>query len=216
MKCFNCRCRHMTWFHSHFFEHKKIDFNLWAFWLQVNCLCLYRHIYVSFMAQDRCISSDFIRFVLEFTRFFFHFVLPTGARVCLYRVLGISQVESEQIILWAPIQKKKLYICIQMYIITFIPNFHEFAFTLCCMCCALKAHNKQQANECIDSIFWVKNTAQKEKEKKKKRINPLPFALTYSKSLLFLWVLCSIYECIFLFLSCFFWLGTNLIWGWKV
>lgn len=49
------------------------------------------------------------------------------------------------------------------------PEFHEFAFTLCCMCCALKAHNKQQANECIDSIFWVKNTAQKEKERKKEK-----------------------------------------------
>lgn len=111
------------------------------------------------------ISSDFIRFVLAFTSPVFFsrrrlcFVLTTATRVCLYQVLCISQVESEQIILWTRSEKCLSSMCVYTNVYNHIyPEIHEFhsAFSWCCMCCAQKAHNKQQPNECIDSIFWEK------------------------------------------------------------
>lgn len=114
----------------------------------------------------------------------------------------------------------KIGVCIQMYIITSIPN-SWVSYCVYLMLHVLRAQ-KPITNKTTKWVHWLdffgKNTAHTQGEEEKwnnKKINPLPFAMHLPSARVYYF-----YE-FFVpfagsFFSPFFWLRTNLIWGWNV
>lgn len=109
---------------------------------------------------------------------------------------------------------KKLCICIQMYIITFIPNFMNLRLLYVACVARWKPITNNKQMSALTRFSGKKYSTEREREKKEliHCLLHLPTARVYYFYEFFV----PFTSVFFSFSLVFFWLGTNLIWGWKV